>query len=69
VLKMIERRHKNDLYLALGGMVSGVGHQPFLAGGVVADDGGCAWLVYWKGCSLVVRQRPRNPCNCTHCLL
>lgn len=22
VLKMIERRHKNDLYLALGGMVS-----------------------------------------------
>lgn len=23
VLKMIERRHKNDLYLALGGMVGG----------------------------------------------
>lgn len=25
VLKMIERRHKNDLFLALGGMVSGCG--------------------------------------------
>lgn len=26
VLKMIERRHKNDLYLALGGMVGGSRH-------------------------------------------
>jgi hypothetical protein len=35
VLKMIERRHKNDLYLALGGMVGGASVQ--LQAGAVAQ--------------------------------